>query len=189
MSYNAKKFDDKIITILQNGGVGVLPTDTIYGLSTVALNERAVEKIHKLKGRDSSKPLIVLIANTAQLSELGLDEKHSEPVKEYWPGPLSLEFDASNAPLWLHRKSSFFAVRLPKDEKLCRLIEKIGPLVSTSANLQGQEPAKSIKEAKKYFGDRLDFYIDVGELEGQSSTLVKLEDGQLKVIRPGALNI
>jgi L-threonylcarbamoyladenylate synthase len=189
VSYFTNSFDDKVVELLKNGRVGLIPTDTIYGLSAHALNKNAVEKIHKLKKRDDGKPLVVLIADVNQLSGLGLSLQYSELIRDYWPGPLSLEYDATNAPEWLHRGKNYFAVRLPDLKELRDLIAKTGPLVSTSANLQGQEPSKNVEEAKKYFSDKLDFYVDTGDLKGKSSTLVKIENNRIKIIRQGACEI
>jgi L-threonylcarbamoyladenylate synthase len=189
VSYFTNKIDKKVAELLNSGGVGLLPTDTIYGLSALALNKDAVQKVHKLKQRDGGKPLVVLIADVKQLAELGLSVAHADFVKKYWPGPLSLEFDASSAPEWLHRGMYYFGVRLPKHSELGDLIAKTGPIVSTSANLQGQAPAKNVEEAKKYFGDKLDFYVDSGEVSGQSSTLVKVTEGKLQVVRQGEYKI
>jgi L-threonylcarbamoyladenylate synthase len=189
VSYFTDTFDAKVVELLKNGAVGLLPTDTIYGLSALALNKEAVERIHALKGRDNNKPLIVLISDLHQLEELGLKVEQAELAKSYWPGPLSLEFDATDAPDWLHRGGFFFAVRMPDYSELRDLIAKTGPVVSTSANLQGQKPVSSVKEAQETFGDKLDFAVDAGKLEGQSSTLVKPEDGRLVVVRQGVLEI
>jgi L-threonylcarbamoyladenylate synthase len=189
VSYFSKAFDNKVTELLKNGGVGVLPTDTIYGLSALALNKDAVERIHKLKARDEGKPLVVLIAEVGQLIKLGLKTIDAELIKDYWPASLSVEFDATNAPQWLHRGGNFFAVRMPDNNVLRSLISKVGPIVSTSANLQGQVPAKNVKEAQKYFGDKLDFYIDAGKLNGEPSTLVKIENGQIIIVRQGSYKI
>jgi L-threonylcarbamoyladenylate synthase len=189
VSYNTNNIDDKVAELLKSGGVGLLPTDTIYGLSALALNKKAVEKVHQLKLRDNNKPLVVLIANLEQLAELGLSDKNIGLIKPYWPGPLSVEFDASSAPKWLNRGMNYFAIRLPDHAQLRDLIAETGPLVSTSANLQGQEPAKNVEEAKSYFGEKLDFYVDFGNLKCASSTLVKIENGNLKVLRQGAYEL
>jgi L-threonylcarbamoyladenylate synthase len=88
VSYYTNTIDDKVIQLLKDGGVGLLPTDTIYGLSAVALNKDAVEQVHNLKRRDGGKPLVVLIADIKQLVSLGLSVAHAESVKEHWPGPV-----------------------------------------------------------------------------------------------------
>jgi L-threonylcarbamoyladenylate synthase len=186
VSYYTNKIDDKIVSLLKSGAIGLLPTDTIYGLSAVAMKKDAVEKIHNLKKRDDKKPLIVLVSSIKQFQLLGINDSQPKAIKKYWPGPLSIEFEAKKTPLWLHRGMYYFAVRMPDNIELLELINNTGPIVSSSANLQGQKPASSVKEAEEFFGSSLDFYVDVGPLEGQPSTLAKIENNQLIVIREGA---
>lgn len=189
MAYKTTTFDDEIVRRLERGGVGLLPSDTIYGLSGRALDEAAAGKIRKIKGRDSGKPFIVLISDLKMLDLLSIPAGQAEPVKKYWPAPLSVVFDAPEAPDWLRAADGTLAVRLPDFPELLELIDKTCPLISTSANLQGQAPALNVAEAKELFGDNLDFYVDAGELDIPPSTLAKIENGKLKVIRQGSIKI
>ena len=189
MSYVTDSFDDEVVRLLQKGGVGLVPTDTIYGLSAKALDQSAVERIHKLKSRDSGKPLIVLISDLKMLDLLSISLEQADLVKKYWPGPLSLEFQTPKSPVWLHRGLKHFAIRLPNHPELLELIKRIGPLVSTSANLQGQNPVHSLGEAEALFGDKLDFYINAGQLDNPPSTLAVVKNGRLHVTRQGAVKI
>lgn len=189
VSYFTTKFDDEVVRLLKSGGVGFMPSDTIYGLSCRALDKKAVERIHALKRRDSGKPCIVLISKINQLKDLNIDSAQAGVMEEYWPGKISLEFNAPDAPTWLHLGLGRFAVRMPDDKELLRLIDGVGPIISTSANIQGDKPAISIEEAKEYFGDQLDFYIDSGKIHSEPSTIVIFKDGKLKVDRPGAVKI
>ena len=175
--------------MLGQGKVGLLPTDTIYGISASALNEQAVAKIHELKGRKSNKPLIVLISDIKMLGLLSISANQAKLAKPFWPGALSLEFKTPNAPKWLHRGLYHFAIRMPKYPELLKLIKAVGPIVSTSANLQGELPANSVDEAKKIFGDKLDFYVEAGSLKAQPSTLAIEFKGNLRVVRQGAVKI
>lgn len=167
-----------------------MPADTIYGLSARALDESAVEKVHALKQRDAGKPCIVLISNNTQLLELGVVPPPRLVTDKYWPGALSIECDAKSAPAWLHRGTNAFAVRLPDYPELQKLIDQVGPIISTSANLQGEPPINSVAEAREKFGESLDFYVDIGD-RGQraASTLIAIRNGQPEVIRQGALII
>ncbi|HET9721591.1 MAG TPA: L-threonylcarbamoyladenylate synthase [Candidatus Saccharimonadales bacterium] len=189
VSYVTDKFDDRVVELLRDGAVGLLPSDTIYGLSCRALDKAAVERIHKLKGRDSNKPLIVLIADTKMLDLLSISGNQAKQVEPYWPGAISLEFQAPSSPHWLHRGFKHFAIRVPDYPELRDLIRQVGPIVSTSANLQGQQPVASVAAAQEFFGDKLDFYVDVGELDNPPSTLAILENGRLKTVRQGAVKI
>lgn len=189
MSYLTDSFDEKVVELLKHGGVGLLPSDTIYGISCMALEKEAVERVHKLKSRDSNKPFIVLISDVKMLDLLSISKVDAKSVNQYWPGPLSVVFPALNAPEWLQLGTKTLAVRLPNKPDLLSLISKVGPIVSTSSNLQGEQPASSEKEAQQIFGDKLDFYVDVGKLDNPPSTLAVIENGKLKVVRQGAVKI
>ena len=189
MAYVTDNLDDKITDLLNRGGIGLLPTDTIYGLSCVALNRVSVEKLHKLKRRAKNKPFVVLISQTAQLRDLGIITTDAAPALKYWPGKLTLVCDALKAPSWLHVGTHTLAVRLPDHTGLRSLIDKTGPLISTSANLAGGKPAVSAAEAENYFKGELDFYVDIGKLAGQPSTIAKSTFSRLTIIRPGAVKI
>jgi L-threonylcarbamoyladenylate synthase len=189
VSYITDSFDDKIVESLRNGGVGLLPTDTIYGLSCRALDQAAVERIHSLKDRQDHKPFIVLISDIKMLERLSISQKQAKLVIKHWPGGLSVVFSDPNAPTWLQFGSQTLAVRLPSNSSLQKLINKTGPIISTSANLSGLEPAKSIQEAESIFGSGLDFYVDAGILDNPPSTLAEINKGQLKVLRQGAVRL
>jgi L-threonylcarbamoyladenylate synthase len=185
----AEAFDDKIVELLKNGGVGVLPSDTVYGLSCLALNKKAVMRIHRIKMRDSKKPFIVLFSRLDQLDELGVDKSDSLKAARYWPGKLSLVCNAHDAPSWLQMGRGTLAVRQPDNRELLRLIDEIGPIISTSANISGVKYAATISHIKKLFDKDLDFYVDNGSMTGKPSTLAKPAQGKLKIIRQGALII
>ena len=189
MSYFAKRIDDEIVRLLKSGGIGLLPADTIYGLSCSALNKAAVYKLHELKRRDKSKPFIVLISETSQIKELGLASTDAGRAKDYWPGKLTVICESHSAPDWLTMGKGSLAVRQPKNQGLRNLIDKVGPIVSTSANLSGGQAATALIQAQNYFGDKLDFYVDNGRKAGRPSTIVKPMFGRLKVIRQGAVKI
>jgi L-threonylcarbamoyladenylate synthase len=81
------------------------------------------------------------------------------------------------------------AFRFPKKEDLIELIKETGPIVAPSANSEGAVPAKNLDEARKYFGDEVDFYIDGGEIDSEPSTLVKIDGDKIEVLREGAVKI
>jgi len=179
--------------IILGGGVGVIPTDTIYGVVGSALNRKTVERIYKLRRRNSRKPFIVLIDSLADLKIFGakLDVDTRKILKKIWPAKVSvvLGIKKKDEFRYLHRGTHTLAFRLPEPSWLRRLLAKTGPLVAPSANLEGKPPAKTINEAQKYFGDRVDFYLDGGRVASKPSTLIRIENGKLTVLRPGAVKI
>lgn len=189
MSYVTKSFDSRVAGLLKNGAVGFMPSDTIYGLSCCAIDETAVERLHKIKKRGKNKPFIVLISGASQLPDLGVITTDAAPALRYWPGRLTIICDANDAPVWLHRGTKTLAVRQPDDEALRNLIDKAGPLISTSANLAGNKPVRTVNEAQEYFGDKLDFYVDKGTINRKPSTIIRTTFSKVEVVRQGAVKI
>lgn len=190
MSYVTGRFDDKVIELLGAGAVGFMPSDTIYGLSCLALERKSVEKIYELKQRDPKKPFVILLSSPVQATSLGLTMAELQPVTGFWPAPLTVVCKVDDsAPRFLHRGTHSLAVRVPDDESLRRLLAQTGPLISTSANIQAQKPIDNVDEARKVFGDKLDFYVDTGKLSAKPSTIIKLQNGKVEIIRPGAFQL
>lgn len=180
----------RIINLLREGGVGVLATDTIYGLVGSALRSDTVERIYKLRYRESKKPTIVLISSLEELNlfEIKLAEDELGLLSKIWPGKVSVILSCpSDKFKYLHRDSKTLAFRLSKKDTLINILQKTGPLVAPSANPEGLAPAQSIEEARNYFGDKVDFYLDEGRIEGAPSTLVALENGKVVIKRQGAV--
>jgi L-threonylcarbamoyladenylate synthase len=155
------RLDETIISLLKKGGVGVVRTDTLYGLVADAANEAAVESVFDIKGRQDHKSPIVLISNTNQLFD-AIDDKTTELLKKFWPGKNSVILPSVNGPDWITRGNQSVAYRLPADKNVCEFIDKTGPLIAPSANPEGEKPAMAIEEAVSYFGDKVDFYVDGG---------------------------
>lgn len=184
--------DKKVIKILENNGVGVLPTDTLYGLVGRALSKKAVERIYKIKGRNPRKPLIILISslNDLKLFNIKVSKDTKNILSKIWPGKVSIILLCSNKKYhYLHRGTKSLAFRWPKKKSLEKLIKKTGPLVAPSANPEGKRPAETIKEAKQYFKDKIDFYISGGTLKSQPSTLIAIKNRRVIIKRQGVVKI
>ena len=177
------------ITRLLSGGVGVMPTDTVYGLVARAGDKTAVERFYGLKKRER-KPGTVIAASVQQLVDLGLQERYLKRVERWWPNPLSVICEAGKELEYLHLGLGSLAVRVTNDEALLQLLEATGPLVSTSANLPGRAGAVNLQEAREYFKDEVDFYVDGADLSGRApSTIVRIVGDGIEVIRQGAVKI
>jgi len=172
--------------------VGVLPTDTLYGLVGSVFSKRAVDNIYNLKSRSEKKSLIILISSIDDLKKFGVEitEKTRKFMEKVWPGKVSIVLHFKNNRLYyLDKMGGTLAFRVPDKKDLISLLKETGPIVAPSANPEGVVPAKNIKEAKKYFGSRIDFYVDGGEIFSEPSTIVKIEGDKIEIVREGAVKI
>ncbi len=179
---------DEASKLVSEGKIGVMPTDTLYGLVARADDTEAVKKLYRVKKRED-KPGTVIAASIEQLVELGLKARYLKAVENYWPNPISIVIPTGSDLEYLHRGRLSLAVRIPADEKLRHFLNNSGVLLTSSANMPGKEPAKNLEEAKKYFGDLVDFYVDGGELSGKPSTVIRIVDDAIEVLRKGSVKI
>ncbi len=180
------KIPKKVIKILKEGGIGVLPTDTIYGLVGSALSKNTVERIYKVRKREKRKPFIILISSSKDLKIFGIKLKafQKKLIKKFWPGPFSLIFECKSKKFkYLHRGKKSLAFRVPKPKWLRKLLREVGPLVAPSANLAKMPPATNIKEAKNYFKNNVDFYFNCGKIDKKPSTLIDVREKKIKILR------
>lgn len=185
--------DENISDLLKKGEVGVIPTDTVYGIVGSALNPETVEEIYRLRKRATDKPMIILVSAVDDLKkfDIKLTSKQKEFLKKIWPNPISVVLSCKLAKFsYLHRGKNSLAFRIPKNEMLLEILKKVGPLVAPSANYANEKPAQTLEEAKKYFGDRISFYAEGGRLKSKPSTIVQLdEDGTWIVLREGNFRV
>jgi L-threonylcarbamoyladenylate synthase len=171
---------------LARGAVGIIPTDTIYGIVASAFNKEAVSRVYVTKGRRPKKSSIILISTPEDVERFGckMTSGLSEKLASYWPGPVSVVLETNRDDLkYLHRGAYTFAFRIPNDQRLQEMLKISGPIIAPSANPEGLTPAKNIEEAEKYFGEKVDFFVDGGEMDGEASAIVSFEDSIAKVLR------
>ncbi|HWB38660.1 MAG TPA: L-threonylcarbamoyladenylate synthase [Candidatus Saccharimonadales bacterium] len=183
-------FEDVASKLLLPGAVGVIPTDTVYGLVTRAEDHLAVERMYEIKKREA-KPGTLIAASIEDLEKIGLKHRYLKAVEQFWPDAVSVVIPAADPALkYLHRGKMSIAVRIPKDPRLQKLLKQTGPLATTSANDPGEPTATSVQLAKGYFGDKVDFYIDGGDLsDRKASTVIRIVDDAIEVLREGAVHI
>jgi L-threonylcarbamoyladenylate synthase len=153
------------------GKIFIYPTDTIYGLGCNALDEKAVAKIKEIKSRDKDKPLSIIAPNIEWvITNFRTTEAELE---RYFPGPYTLLLKKRDASFlsWISINERI-GVRVPNQEFCFKIQESGVPFVTTSVNLTGETPIKSIKEIKPEIKLKVDYIIDIGELNGKPSTLV-----------------
>lgn len=171
---------------LNGDGIAVIPTETVFGVVASACDKPAVEKLYALKRRNPAKPYIILVASFEDIESFGvtLDATDKEALSKYWPGPFSIILPCDDDRFaYLHRGMRSLAFRMPAKESLRHMLQMMGPLVAPSANPEGEATARLAAEARAYFGDAVDAYVE-GNVRGQSSTIIRLVDGTVEILRP-----
>lgn len=165
---------DEIASLLNGGGVALLPTDTIYGLHAAATNETAIARIAAMKGRGDDKPFVVIAASADQLRDFGAAVPAL--LDGIWPAPLTAI---------VARYEKTVAVRVPDLPWLRSLLARTGPLVSTSANRSGEPPVTAPSELASDLQSHLDALLDTGPRQGKPSTIVDFTQDDPRLIREG----
>jgi len=165
--------------MLRSGGVLAFPTDTVYGLGASADDELAQKRIYQVKGRPVGLPLILMVAAESQLEGyVHVDSRSEAMMRRWWPGPLTLILHA--------RGGGTLGVRIPKHKVALDLLRHAGPLMTTSANLHGREPAMNAGEAGALQGVMA--VLDGGTAPGgTASTVLDLTGPEPHVLREGAI--
>jgi tRNA threonylcarbamoyl adenosine modification protein (Sua5/YciO/YrdC/YwlC family) len=182
---------DDVVELLLEGGVIVLPTDTVYGLAALPGDEAAMARLFALKGRDAGAPVAVLCTDVRQAAAL-VDPAalaSLRPVGErWWPGPLTLVLPRRpGIELHLGRPEDTVGVRVPDHALVRAVTERTGPLAATSANRHRQPTAVTVEEAVLALGTELDAVVDGGALEGRASTVIDATTSPWRVLREGPL--
>ena len=181
--------DPKVSELLLSGATGVLPTDTTYGLVALAADRLAVSRLYRLKSR-RRKPGTITAHDIDQLVSLGVTRRYLKAVSHFWPNSISIIIPLGQTLDYLGQAVGSAAFRIPKGGGFSDLLEKTGPLLTTSANYPGKPPAQTIAKARQYFGDTVDFYVDGGDLsDRQPSTIIRIIDDAIEVIRTGSVRV
>ena len=178
--------------IIQNGGIVVFPTETVYGIGTNGLDEKAIEKLYNIKQRPFSKPISLLVSNMEMINKLAKDitELEYKLMEKFFPGPLTIILKKKEiVPNILTANTQMVGIRMPEGIIAKKLIEYANvPIATPSANISGKPVGINMQEIKQYFGNKVDYYIDGGENKtGIGSTIVKIVDGKPEILREGAI--
>ena len=179
----------KSVEIIENGGVIIFPTDTVYGIGCNPYDANAVKKIYEIKSREKIKSLPVLVSSIEIVKQISIIDEFTEKIiKKYWPGPLTLilKLKDKNLKKSLNLEDKI-AVRIPNSLCTLKLLNKCNLLVGTSANVSGDssftDPQECMKNVKNY-----DIFVDGGTITSKGeSTIIEIENEKIHVIREGAL--
>ena len=184
---------ESAVQIIERGGVIVFPTTGLYGLGANALHADAVNRIFRIKERPSHRPILLLIADFADLNRLVLEVPASalQLIRTFWPGGLTLVFQAGDTlPTALTGGSGKIGIRLPVHPVARALVKRLGgPLTGTSANLSGGPGCSDIANLDAAVAANVDLILDAGPLKGGvGSTVVDVTAGKPVILREGAIS-
>ena len=174
---------ERAATAIQDGGLVVYPTETVYGLGADALDPDAVERVFAVKGRDRSKPVSFAVPQFEAAIEAGYveaTERDRAFAAEFLPGPVTLLCERREPiPDVLTAGRDRVGVRVPDWEPTLELLERVGrPVTSTSANVSGEPSARRLEEVSPEVREE-SFVLDGGETPGTESTVVDVSSGEI----------
>ncbi len=192
---NKNEFDiavKEVSQIIKNGGIAVVPTETVYGLAADGMNEKAVAKIFKAKGRPADNPLIFHISNYEMLNDIAAEipEKAKKLTEKFWPGPLTIILPKKpNVPHISTGGLESAAVRMPSHPFTAELIKACKTaLTAPSANLSGKPSPTKFSHCFDDMNGRVDAIVDGGSCKvGLESTVISFLEETPILLRPGAV--
>jgi L-threonylcarbamoyladenylate synthase len=181
------------VSAVQQGGLVVLPTDTVYGIGADAFTPSAVSALAAVKEHRRKAPPPVLVGSVRAAAALAesLGAFGQDLIDEFWPGALTLVFRASSTLKWdLGDTMGTVAVRMPLHPIALELLRRTGPMAVTGAHLHGRPPATAVSEAESQLGSAVSVYLDGGPCAGNvPSTILDLTGTVPRMLRAGAVNL
>jgi len=178
----------RVAQCLKNGGVIAYPTDTTYGIGCSIFNKKGIEQIYRMKARERNKPFSFICSSVSEVSQYArVNNVAFKYLKKYLPGPYTFVLEATReTPDLLLTRQKTVGIRIP-DNRICiDLVLALGnPIITTSANLSGEDPVGDPYAIESTFGSQLDYVIDGDILNTDVSSVISLVGGAPEVLRAG----
>ena len=180
--------------IIKNGGLVIFPTETVYGIGANGLDKNAIKKIYEAKQRPLNKPISLLVSNIGMIESVAKDITDIEYaiIKKFFPGPLTIILKKKKiVPDVLTAGSDTIGIRMPANNIALNLINYAGvPIATPSANISGKPSGTNLNDIMKDFAGKVNCFIDDGPSKiGLASTIVKVVDGKVHILRQGSISI
>ena len=179
---------EQIARYLADGGIIAYPTDTTYGIGCSIFNKKGIERIYLMKQRERKKPFSFICSNLSEVAGYArVGNAAFKLLKRYLPGPYTFVMEATReVPDLLLTRQKTVGIRIP-DNRIClELVAALGnPIITTSANLSGEDPVGDPRIIQETFGHQLDCVVDGGLLTTDVSSVVSLVDDIPEVLRQG----
>jgi tRNA threonylcarbamoyl adenosine modification protein (Sua5/YciO/YrdC/YwlC family) len=178
----------KAVDVLQDGGVIIYPTDTVYGLGCALSNKRGIDRIYEIKRRSRKRPLSFVCADLKDISRYArVSDFAYKTMKRLLPGPYTFILEASRlVPKTILPKRLATGIRVPDNQICLSLVRELGqPIISTSVSTEDGEVLSNPVEIKDKFGHAVDMIIDGGILVSEPSSIISLVDDTIEIVREG----
>ncbi|HOS54009.1 MAG TPA: L-threonylcarbamoyladenylate synthase [Anaerolineaceae bacterium] len=179
------------LDLLTEGEIVAFPTDTVYGLGANAFYSPGIIKLFEAKGRDANKAIAVLIGDNGHLDLLTdfLSANARKLIKHFWPGGLTIVVPKKKDLPELLSAGSSIGIRMPNHNIALELLNKFGPLATTSANLSGKNNPHNAGDVLNQLNGRVPLILDGGRCPGGvPSTVVDCSTDEVRILRPGAIS-
>lgn len=183
---------EKIYDVVNNGGLVISPTDTVYGIMGDALDENVIKKVYDIKHRSYAKPLIILVSNYDMLKEYtdDISELEEEIINKFLPGLVTIILKKNEKiSSLISSGSDYVGVRIPDNDDLIKIIDMLGrPVISTSANISDEDVITNVNMIDERLKKEIDYIEDGGEVISSSSTVIRIINDELVILREGILS-
>lgn len=181
-----------VVNTLNNDGIVVFPTETVYGIAGSALSESAINKIYTAKKRPREKAINIMVADKNDISKYAVINSNVEQniINTYMPGPITLILEKKeNFGKGFTLDNNTIGIRIPDNEIAQAILKKLDyPIIAPSANISGAQSGVDATEIKDDFNNIVDIIIDGGRIENaEASTIVKVENEKVVVLREGKI--
>ena len=182
---------DKIVSVVDSGGLVITPTDTVYGIMGDSLDESVIRKVYSVKRRTFSKPLILLMSDVEMIKKYtsNISDVEWDLINHFLPGLVTIILKKNDLvnPL-ITSNSDYVGIRIPDNSELVEIIKKLGrPVISTSANISDSDVITRVDMISDELLSGIDYVYDGGEINSLSSTIIRVVDGKLVILRRGEL--
>ncbi len=183
----------KINKVLDNDGLIIFPTDTVYGIACNSYSEKAIKKIFDAKKRSYDNPIGVLTDSISKINLVveEINETEEKLINKYFPGNLTIIFKKKkNVSNLLTANKDTIGVRIPNNDIALKILSNYKyPLATTSVNISNKEAGTELNDFIDEFKDKVEIIIDGGKSNDIPSTIVKVDNNNISVIRKGSLRI
>ncbi|HZV82651.1 MAG TPA: L-threonylcarbamoyladenylate synthase [Geobacteraceae bacterium] len=179
---------NQVAEVLEKGGVIAYPTDTTYGIGCSIFSKKGVERIYQIKHRERKKPFSFICPTLSEVSRYAKVSNYAfKLLKRLLPGPYTFVLEATGiVPDLLQTRQKTVGIRMPDNAICLALVTALGhPIVTTSANISGEEPIGDPRDVFRTMGKQLDVVVDGGVLPPDVSSVVSLLGDSPEVLRRG----